>query len=303
MKRILATLLVSASISTMSAQDVLVGDMNGDNELTISDVTELVDVIMGKSEKRYIYSAEEFIKENGLTGKFLINGIENTFTDGVRDPYNGKHYVDLGLSVKWASMNVGANFPEENGDYFAWGETQPKESYGWSTYKFCNGTNTSITKYCTNSDFGTVDNKITLDLEDDAAHVNMGGDWRMPTKEEQEELLNKCYWEWTQNYNNTNTKGFIVYKPKKDSDIGRHAYDNLKPSEGYSIADVHIFLPSSGYKNGEATESVGRIGRYWSSSLGSSESSYSWSLYSYSYSLYMSNGNRYFGRSIRGVHE
>ena len=103
-------------------------------------------------------------------------------------------YVDLGLSVKWATCNIGASSPEEYGDYFAWGETEPKEVYVWSTYKWCNGSQNTLTKYCTNKEYGAVDNKITLELEDDAAHVNWGGEWRMPTKAELEELREKCTW-------------------------------------------------------------------------------------------------------------
>ena len=103
-------------------------------------------------------------------------------------------YVDLGLSVKWATCNIGASSPEEYGDYFAWGETEPKDVYDWSTYKWCNGSQNTLTKYCTNKEYGAVDNKITLELEDDAAHVNWGGEWRMPTKAELEELRTKCTW-------------------------------------------------------------------------------------------------------------
>ncbi|MBR5532185.1 MAG: T9SS C-terminal target domain-containing protein, partial [Bacteroidales bacterium] len=110
-------------------------------------------------------------------------------------------YVDLGLpsGIKWATCNVGANSPEDYGDYFAWGETEPKDYYDWSTYKYCNGSYDIMTKYFTDSDYGTVDNKTTLELTDDAAHVNWGGNWRMPTKAEQDELRNtdNCTWEWT----------------------------------------------------------------------------------------------------------
>lgn len=103
-------------------------------------------------------------------------------------------YVDLGLSVKWATCNIGASSPEEYGDYFAWGETEPKDVYDWSTYKWCNGSQNTLTKYCTKREYGVVDNKTALELEDDAAHVNWGGEWRMPTKAELEELRTKCTW-------------------------------------------------------------------------------------------------------------
>ena len=109
---------------------------------------------------------------------------------------NGHNWVDLGLSVKWATCNVGATTPEGYGNYYAWGETKPKSTYDWSTYKYCNGDRYSMTKYCTNSEYGIVDNKTTLELSDDAAHVNWGGSWRMPTKAEQDEL-NNCTWTWT----------------------------------------------------------------------------------------------------------
>ncbi|MBQ5370375.1 MAG: T9SS C-terminal target domain-containing protein, partial [Bacteroidaceae bacterium] len=113
------------------------------------------------------------------------------------DEMDGHEYVDLGLSVKWATCNVGADSPEDYGDYFAWGETSPKSTYDWSTYKWCKGAYDNLTKYNTNSGFGTVDNKNQLDLSDDAARANWGGSWRMPTDEEFIELGEKCSWKRT----------------------------------------------------------------------------------------------------------
>ena len=109
-------------------------------------------------------------------------------------------YVDLGLpsGTLWATCNVGADSPEEYGYYFAWGETAPKDLYSWATYKWCNGTNTTIKKYCTDGNFGTVDGKTELEPEDDAAYVNWGSKWRMPTLEQLQELLNNCTWQWIQ---------------------------------------------------------------------------------------------------------
>lgn len=109
--------------------------------------------------------------------------------------HNGYEYVDLGLSVMWATCNVGANSPEETGDLFAWGEVTPKETYTYENYKFLS--NNIITKYCSSSDQGIVDNKTTLDKCDDAARYNMGGSWRMPTLSEYEELVNNCSWSYT----------------------------------------------------------------------------------------------------------
>lgn len=97
-------------------------------------------------------------------------------------------WVDLGLpsGLLWASRNVGANTQEEYGDYFAWGETQPKTEYAWFTYRFCsNGDYHQLTKYC-----GVITNTDTiLQPEDDAATVNWGGGARIPTKAEWTELL------------------------------------------------------------------------------------------------------------------
>ena len=98
--------------------------------------------------------------------------------------------IDLGLSVKWANFNVGAFHPTHCGDYFAWGETEPKEEYSWATYKWCDGTDANITKY------NKTDGLTILESEDDAAQVHWGGNWRMPTKEELTELRLSCTWEW-----------------------------------------------------------------------------------------------------------
>ena len=111
---------------------------------------------------------------------------------GLRLVLDSHQYVDLGLSVKWATCNVGASTPEEFGDYFSWGETQPKESYSWENYKWCNGSKNIITKYTSS------DGLKTLEIEDDAAHVNWGGEWRIPTKAELTELREQCIWEWTE---------------------------------------------------------------------------------------------------------
>ncbi len=87
--------------------------------------------------------------------------------------------VDLGLSVKWAGWNIGATAPEEYGDYYAWGETTTKSNYSWSTYIWCKGNDSTITKYCTNSKYGTVDKRTILEPSDDVAYVKWGGSWRM----------------------------------------------------------------------------------------------------------------------------
>ena len=121
---------------------------------------------------------------------------------------NGHEYVDLGLSVKWATCNVGAETPEDYGDYFAWAETQSKSKYDWDSYKYQKTGkygSSFLLKYCTSepndgyqwgyNDFS--DGKSVLERADDAAYVNWKGKWRMPTPEEFQELINFCKWEKT----------------------------------------------------------------------------------------------------------
>lgn len=168
---------------------------------------------------------------------------------------NGYEWVDLGLpsGVKWATCNVGATKPEEYGNYYAWGETEPKTTYNWSTYKWCNGSGTTLTKYNTDSDYGTVDDKTVLDPEDDAARANWGGAWRMPTNEELEELRINCAWTWTDDYNGTGVDGQIVTSRKNGNSI---------------------FLPTAGYYSDKYAWSPGGFGEYWSSSLRTGDPKY-----------------------------
>ena len=148
--------------------------------------------------------------------------------------------VDLGLSVKWANMNVGAESPEGNGDYFAWGEKPAKATYDWSTYFDTNDGGKTFTKY--NNEGG----KTVLDPEDDAAHVNWGGSWRLPTLAEWLELYDNCTWTWT---TQNGIKGYKVTSNKA----------------GYR--DKSIFLPAAGGRYGSGLNHVGSEGAYWSSSL------------------------------------
>ena len=190
---------------------------------------------------------------------------------------NGHEYVDLGLSVKWATCNIGANSPEEYGDYFAWGETEPKDYYDWSTYKWCNGSYYTQTKYCTNSSYGTVDNKTTLDLSDDAARANWGGNWRMPTKAEQDELREQCIWSWT-------------------TQNGVNGYKVTSKKNGNSI-----FLPAAGYRYDSSLDYAGSDGYYWSSSLGADDPNNAYDLDFLSDYVGWSNNDRCIGFTVRPV--
>ena len=125
-------------------------------------------------------------------------------------------YVDLGLpsGLLWATRNVGSNRPEEFGSYFAWGETTPKDSYNWDTYKYANGSNTSLTKYCTSYSYGKVDYIEVLEEKDDAATANWGKPWRTPTLIETQELINKCKWSST---TRNGVNGYTVTGPNGNS--------------------------------------------------------------------------------------
>lgn len=131
-------------------------------------------------------------EDGGLTASCLVTVIKEESGDD-----DGHEYVDLGLSVKWATCNLGANSPEEYGDYFAWGETAPKSDDSWATYKWCEGTDSTLTKYNINSDYGIVDDRTRLEMEDDAACANWGEQWRMPTDAEWSELMDNCISMWT----------------------------------------------------------------------------------------------------------
>lgn len=207
--------------------------------------------------------------------------VGNGSTSGTTGTENGYGYVDLGLSVKWATCNVGANNPEDYGDYFAWGETTTKSTYSWSTYKYCNGSSSTLTKYCNNSSYGNngfTDNKTQLELSDDAARANWGGSWRMPTDAEWTELCMQCTWTWT-TLND-------VYGRKVTS-----------KSNGNSI-----FLPAAGYRNDSSLTDAGIFGYYWSSSLNTVNPYSAWGEYFSSGSVNSNlNSYRSYGLSVRPV--
>jgi hypothetical protein len=195
---------------------------------------------------------------------------------------NGHEFVDLGLpsGTLWATCNIGATSPEEPGDHFAWGETEPKTNYAWETYKWCDGTkptttNASITKYCDRGAYGQLDGKLTLELEDDAAHVNWGGDWHMPTLEEFQELMDNCTFEWidlengNEGYKITGSNGNSIILPRG----GRHSGENISNTIfRYWSANLHMNRIASNnhathatmldYGTNTETEFTG-VGRYY----------------------------------------
>lgn len=157
----------------------------------------------------------------------------------------GHEYVDLGLSVRWATCNLGASSPEKSGDYYAWGETELKDSCTVWNYRWCEGFywNEKFTKY------GAVDGKMVLEASDDAARATWGGKWRTPTLEEFEELRSKCSWKWADNYKGSGVSGYIITS-------------KVPGYEGRSI-----FLPAAGDKLGTTVRSQGIRGYYMSATL------------------------------------
>jgi len=197
---------------------------------------------------------------------------------------NGHEYVDLGLSVKWATCNVGANKPEEFGDYYAWGETIPKDKYTIETYKFrISGDwvdNVKYSKYNTKSDHGIVDNKTTLDLVDDVAHIKWGGSWRMPNEAELRELCENTIW---RRIIVNGIKGFCVTSKKT----------------GYT--GCSIFLPSSGCRIITDLSCMGISCAYLSSSL-REDPCFAWYMQDYYFIMGRTGGTfREYGHTVRPV--
>ena len=190
-------------------------------------------------------------------------------------------YVDLGLSVKWAKCNVGAEKETDAGLYFAWGETTgytasqvgTDKRFSWSDYKYGNSSS-NLTKY------NQSDGKTVLKSTDDAATQIMGEGWRMPTQSEFQELIDNTDKLWT-------------------TINGVNGYKFTSKKEGYQ--NNSIFIPAAGGCGDGSVDGVGLYGSVWSSSLDTSDPSYAWGLGFYSGNCYMDSGDRYYGRSVRGV--
>ena len=212
---------------------------------------------------------------------------ENDYlTDGIEVNVSDHGFVDLGLpsGLLWAVCNVGADNPEDYGDYFAWGETQPKSTYNWSTYQYANGTSLDdpqLTKYCNNPTYGYngfTDNVTTLLPEDDAAMANWGSGWRMPTEEEWQELYNNTTNTWT-TQNGVHGRLFTA-------------------SNGNSL-----FLPAAGERWDDEFSGAGYYGTYWSSSLCTDRPIGAWSFIFSSDNTFVAGFGRCDGRSVRAVRE
>lgn len=268
---------------------VMRGDVDGNGTLTTTDVAELTSRVI---QPDYVLANPPAADMNA-DGKVSIADVVALIDELLHPSHgelNGHEYVDLGLSVKWATCNVGASSPEDHGYYFAWGDSEVKESYTWATYKHTTeGYNSSdgigkyqITDFCKSGVWyqnGTFvgDNISILDLEDDMAADAWGDGWRLPSKAEMNELLKMCRWSLT---TMNGVRGYIVERNGKS-----------------------IFLPLAGVRSGINQYGYGDYGYYWTNTL---TASYTES----AYSLYLENGDqscgfdqRFFGLTVRPVCE
>lgn len=318
-----AFMLCDAQVKTHSNYDV-----DGDGNVTVSDVTRTVNRVTEKlSDDRTVVDGESLnatLQEILSKLKSLDERIANlekknctcSCSDGgeTTDPYNGHEYVDLGLpsGLKWATCNIGANSPEEYGDYFAWGATAPQEIYDWvhtpyQTQDTDDYRKTKFLKYIGAEDLADYKDsnatdedalKTVLDPEDDAAHVNWKGIWRMPTKSEIQELFNNSYRHYVTSYNNKDVEGLVVFKAKSNNDIKQIGTGAFPLS--YSLSDPHIFFPMAGYcSRDSAPKEVNFSCRYWTSTLISATNPADFHFGNWDISYW--EDNRYYAFSIRPV--
>ncbi len=253
------------------------GDVNGDREVNIADINAVIDIILGSDVSDYVRSRAD-VNSDGEVNIADINVIIDIILKG-QPAVSTKDWVDLGLpsGTLWATCNVGANCPEEYGDYFAWGETFSKDYYDWTTYKWCIGGMDGITKYSYGVN-GFADFKSELEPEDDVAYVHWGPSWRMPTLAQQDELREHCTWTWT-TLNGVN--GCLVTGPNGNS----------------------IFLPAAGYRWREMLLGVGEDsdGINWSRSLNLELSEVAYCLYFNSDNSGRGCNDRSLGLTVRAV--
>ena len=218
------------------------GDVNLDMTVDVADIAAIISIMANSGNGSLVAVAD--VNGDGAVDVADIATVISIMAGGGSDTTDPRA-VNLGLpsGTLWASMNVGANSPEDFGSYFAWGETTVSSYYGWSSYKWSGNSQTSMTKYCTSAVYGTVDGKTQLDLDDDAAHASWGGDWRTPTIEEIEELISNTTSEWVTVNGATGCK----FKSKTNGNS--------------------IFLPAAGYYIGSSRGNAGLMGCYWSSTL------------------------------------
>lgn len=225
--------------------------------------------------KLYVY------ENNGEVTSFVASNVDSiAFTAPSGNPVEPANeiteYVEMGLSVRWGTCNVGAATPEEYGDYFAWGEIETKDYYQLNNYRWAASVSGMILKYCTNSFLGNVDNKTQLEPEDDAARVICEDRWRIPTEYEFNELINNCSITWT-------------------SSNGVYGLEFVSKKNGNSI-----FIPAAGYYY-DVEKDASSFGYYWTSTLDINDSTKAKQFAFNEDGHNLSSSTRYFGQSIRPV--
>lgn len=268
---------------------VMRGDVDGNGTLTTTDVAELTSRVIHPD---YVLANPPAADMNA-DGKVSIADVVALIDELLHPSHgelNGHEYVDLGLSVKWATCNVGAYSPEDHGYYFAWGDPDVKDSYTWETYKhMTEGYNSfsGINKYQIKDGYTSAvwyskgvfagDKKTRLMSEDDPASVLWGEGWRTPTAYEIDQLLSRCTW----------------------------ARVSLEGVNGYVVEGNgnFIFLPMAGCISGKIPTGRGNYGYYWSSTLTKSETSMANSLYLTNSGKSQGFDERFYGLSVRPVCE
>ena len=246
----------SVAFTTTDASPVL-GDASGDGKVDIDDAMYIVNYLMGNAPADF-NEADADVTGDGVVTIADAVSVVNIIMNGSGEANVEEDLaIDLGLSVKWAPTNVGASTPEEYGGLYAWGELSEKDgNYTWANYALCNGSETTLTKYCSNSYYGTVDNKTVLDAEDDVARQKYGNnkEWRSPKKSELDELVNQCTWKEEQL---NGVWGFRVTGPNGNS----------------------IFLPYAGQKIDSGLVNRGGVGFLSTATLDDDTSRYAYCFY------------------------
>ena len=230
---------------------------------------------------RYIYGEGKIRGLAPGTATITVTTVDGGYTASCTVTVVEPEAVDLGLPSgrKWASFNVGAHAPEEYGGHFAWAETAVKDNYDWPTYAFAQGSGTNVlfTKYVATDAYGTVDNILTLESDDDVAAQSWSGGWRIPTDAMWTELRNNCTWTWT----------------------------TLNGVDGYRVASTRnsnsIFLPAAGMVEGVSLNFSSSVGYYWSASLEQSNSARARAITFSSSGINMAGRYRSKGLSVRAV--
>ena len=265
---------VVAALNAMKAQIEALGTGQTAIATQIGEVTAAINSLIASVNSGNTSAAAalaQIIQKLEELKKAIGSGGGGTTSGGGETP-STMEYVDLGLSVKWAKCNLGASKPSGYGDYYAWGETEPKPNagYSWETYKW--GTEDNLTKY------NDTDGKTILDPADDAATAKLGSSWRMPTSAEFKELLDNCTWTWT---TQDDVNGYEV-KSKKNGNS--------------------IFLPAAGIRIDSGRNGNGNLGGYWSSSLYTADTATAQHLYFNSDEFDWYSNYRFCGLSVRPVH-